>query len=88
MGKSARKARRASQWLAAPPEWACHAVQFALELRRSAEIGLYSACALARKFQRIPVKARTALPFECPFIEVSNLDERAGNAESKLYRTG
>jgi len=31
------------------------------------------------------VKARTALPFECPFIEVSNLDERAGNAETKLY---
>jgi hypothetical protein len=33
-----------------------------------------------------PVEARTALPFECPFIEVSNLDERAGNAEAKLYR--
>ena len=33
---------------------------------------------------RTPVEARTALPFECPFIEVSNLDERAGNAEAKL----
>jgi hypothetical protein len=31
-----------------------------------------------------PVEARTALPFECSFIEVSNLDERAGNAEAKL----
>jgi hypothetical protein len=44
--------------------------------------------ALTRIFHRTPVKARTALPCECPFIEVSNLDERAGNAESKLYRTG
>ena len=43
---------------------------------------------LARKFHRTPVKARTALPVECPFIEVSNLDGRAGNAESELYRTG
>jgi len=34
------------------------------------------------------VEARTALPLKCPLIEVSNLDERAGNAESKLYRTG
>ena len=33
-----------------------------------------------------PVEARTALPFGSPFIEVSNLDERAGNAEAKLYR--
>lgn len=33
---------------------------------------------------RYPVETRTALPFECPFIEVSNLDERAGNAEAKL----
>ena len=31
-------------------------------------------------FSRYPVETRTALPFECPFIEVSNLDERAGNA--------
>ena len=44
-------------------------------------------CGLTRIFQRTPVEARTALPFECPFIEVSNLDERAGNAETKLYRT-
>ena len=43
---------------------------------------------LARKFHRTPVEASTALPCECPFIEVLNLDERAGNAESKLYRTG
>ena len=35
---------------------------------------------------RYRVETRTALPFECPFIEVSNLDERAGNAEAKLYR--
>jgi len=42
----------------------------------------------AWKFHRTPVKARTALPFECPFIELSRLDERAGNAESKLYWTG
>jgi hypothetical protein len=41
---------------------------------------------LARIFHRTPVEARTALPFECSFIEVSNLDERAGNAEAKLYR--
>jgi hypothetical protein len=33
---------------------------------------------------RYLVKTRTALPFEGPFIEVSNLDERAGNAEAKL----
>lgn len=32
------------------------------------------------------VETRTALPCGCPFIEVSNLDERAGNAEAKLYR--
>ena len=44
--------------------------------------------ALARIFQPTPVKARTALPFGCPFIELSRLDERAGNAETKLYRTG
>jgi hypothetical protein len=33
-----------------------------------------------------PVKARTASPLECPFIEVSNPDRRAGDAETKLYR--
>ena len=35
---------------------------------------------------RYRVETRTALPFEGPFIEVSKLDERAGNAEAKLYR--
>jgi hypothetical protein len=35
---------------------------------------------------RIWVETRTALPFVCALIEVSNLDERAGNAEAKLYR--
>jgi hypothetical protein len=35
---------------------------------------------------RIWVETTTALPLECPFIEVSNLDERAGNADAKLYR--
>ena len=33
-----------------------------------------------------PVETRTALPLKCPNIEVSNLDRRAGNAETKLYR--
>ena len=33
---------------------------------------------------RTPVEARTVLPFECPFIEVSNLDARADSAEAKL----
>jgi hypothetical protein len=43
---------------------------------------------LARIFQPTPVKARTASPLECPFIEVSSLDRRAGDAEAKLYRSG
>ncbi|WP_205758241.1 hypothetical protein, partial [Macromonas bipunctata] len=30
------------------------------------------------------VETRTALPLKCPNIEVSNLDERTGNAETKL----
>jgi LysR family transcriptional regulator, hypochlorite-specific transcription factor HypT len=54
-------------------------------LRRSDRSGQHTA-RLARIFHRTPVEARTALPFESPFIEVSNLDERAGNAEAKLYR--
>ena len=32
-----------------------------------------------------PVETRAALPFKCPNIEVSNLDEKADNAEAKLY---
>ena len=31
------------------------------------------------------VETGTALPLKCPNIEVSNLDERTGNAETKLY---
>jgi hypothetical protein len=46
-----------------------------------------AACGVASPdISRIWVETRTALPLECPFIEVSNLDERAGNAEAKLYR--
>ena len=60
----------------------------ALVVKAVSQLAVALLCALARIFQRTPVKARTALPFECSFIELSRLDRRAGNAESKLYRTG
>jgi len=49
-------------------------------------IGRIGAIEVSPDISRIWVETRTALPLECPFIEVSNLDERAGNAEAKLYR--
>ena len=38
-------------------------------------------------FSPYPVKTRTASPLDCLFIEVSNPDRRAGDAETNLYRS-
>ena len=54
------------------------------QLPQASAINLFSS--VSPDISPTPVEARTALPFGSPFIEVSNLDERAGNAEAKLYR--
>jgi hypothetical protein len=63
-------------------QWCIEFVNY-LVLRGDREVPLKLA---SPDISRIWVETRTALPLECPFIEVSNLDERAGNAEAKLYR--
>lgn len=42
--------------------------------------------ALARIFHRSRATNEYGIALVCPKIQVSNLDQRAGNAEAKLYR--
>jgi hypothetical protein len=42
--------------------------------------------ALARIFHRSRATNEDGIALVCPKIQVSNLDQRAGNAEAKLYR--
>ena len=41
---------------------------------------------LARIFHRSRATNEYGIALVCPKIQVSNLDQRAGNAEAKLYR--
>ena len=41
---------------------------------------------LARIFHRSRATNEDGIALVCPKIQVSNLDQRAGNAEAKLYR--
>lgn len=43
-------------------------------------------CLLARIFHRSRATNEDGIALVCPKIQVSNLDQRAGNAEAKLYR--
>ena len=43
-------------------------------------------CELARIFHRSRATNEYGIALVCPKIQVSNLDQRAGNAEAKLYR--
>lgn len=61
---------------------------------RSGDIGLaegyidqhWSTPHLARIFHRSRATNEDGIALVCPKIQVSNLDQRAGNAEAKLYR--
>ena len=44
------------------------------------------ATSLARIFHRSRATNEYGIALVCPKIQVSNLDQRAGNAEAKLYR--
>ena len=44
------------------------------------------ASVLARIFHRSRATNEYGIALVCPKIQVSNLDQRAGNAEAKLYR--
>ena len=44
------------------------------------------AATLARIFHRSRATNEYGIVLVCPKIQVSNLDQRAGNAEAKLYR--
>lgn len=69
-----RVARAANTALAAAPSYARHVPERTL---------LY---ALARIFHRSRATNEDGIALVCPKIQVSNLDQRAGNAEAKLYR--
>ena len=45
-----------------------------------------STMSLARIFHRSRATNEYGIALVCPKIQVSNLDQRAGNAEAKLYR--
>ena len=49
------------------------------------EVTAYST-ELARIFHRSRATNEYGIALVCPKIQVSNLDQRAGNAEAKLYR--
>ena len=58
-------------------------------LDRAAERGAERCLAhlgLARIFHRSRATNEYGIALVCPKIQVSNLDQRAGNAEAKLYR--
>lgn len=46
----------------------------------------YGVLYLARIFHRSRATNEYGIALVCPKIQVSNLDQRAGNAEAKLYR--
>ena len=49
-------------------------------------VALQEDMALARIFHRSRATNEYGIALVCPKIQVSNLDQRAGNAEAKLYR--
>ena len=55
-------------------------------LATTGKYALIAAACLARIFHRSRATNEYGIALVCPKIQVSNLDQRAGNAEAKLYR--
>lgn len=55
-------------------------------IERGAPAGSALPLPLARIFHRSRATNEYGIALVCPKIQVSNLDQRAGNAEAKLYR--